>query len=163
MSDRSTRRLPAWTRIAAAAVATAAAAAALVAGAGTAEAATKEYPLHDCINVSPNIVDMPYMPSRVIISEYAGTTYMQVDYSSLWIGVGYDSVARLDWHNLKTNKRGTLVDHSVVRPPNTGVHNFTIKRSTFGPGKVNVTLSTVNRNALWAIPARSCSGTVVAP
>ncbi|MFC3243017.1 hypothetical protein ACFOJ6_12390 [Gordonia humi] len=119
--------------------------------------------LRDCINISPNIVDLPYLPHRAIVSEYAGTTYIQIDYGSLWVGVGYDSTARLDWRNLNTGRSGTMVDHSRVRPPNTGVHNYSLPRTTFGPGKVKLTLTTTNSNALWSIPARSCSGTVVAP
>lgn len=163
MSGNSSHRTTARTRLAAVAAALGIAATGLLSGTGSAEAATIAYPLNDCINISPNIVDLPYAPTRAMVSEYAGTTYIQIDYSSLWLGIGYDSVARLDWHNLKTNKRGTLIDHSVVRPPNTGVHNFTVPRDSFGPGQVRLTLSTVNRNALWSIPARSCGGTVTAP
>ncbi len=168
MSVRSThrpsaRRTSVRARAAAAAVALTTVAASLMAGAGDAGAATKVYPLHDCINISPNIVDLPYMPTRAMVSEYANTTYIQIDYSSYWLGIGYDSAARLDWHNLKTGKKGTLVDNSRVRPPYPGVHNFSINRGAFGPGEVKLTLSSVNRNALWAIPARSCSGTVIAP
>lgn len=163
MSTMSVRRLPCRTQLAATALAVAAAATSAVTGTGDAEAVTREYPLHNCVNISPNIVDLPYMPTRVFVSDYAGKTYLQITYGSLWLLTGYDSVARLDWHNLRTDQRGTLIDHSSVRPPNTGVHNFTIASSAFGPGKVRLTLSTVNRNALWAIPARSCSGTVVAP
>ncbi|AUH67124.1 MULTISPECIES: hypothetical protein [Gordonia] len=163
MPTLPTHRRSLRTRVLAAAVAAAAVVSSLLAGAGSAGAVTREYPLHGCLNVSPNIVDMPYRPFRAIVSEYAGTTYIQIDYGSLWIGVGYDSVARLDWHNLQTGRKGTMIDHSQVRPPNTGVHNFSLPRSTFGPGRVQLRLSTVNRNALWAIPARSCGGVVVAP
>lgn len=46
---------------------------------------------------------------------------------------------------------------AALQPP------CSVSRNSFGPGAVTLTLSTVNRNALWAIPARSCSGTVVAP
>ncbi|EGD55438.1 hypothetical protein [Gordonia neofelifaecis] len=163
MPVRTARHRTLRSRLTAAAVAVGAVAASVVAGIGHADAVTKEYPLHDCINISPNIVDLPYMPTRVFVSDYAGTTYMQITYGSYWIGVGYDSVARLDWTNLTTNRKGTLIDKSWVRPPNTGVHNFTLPSRDFGPGKVKLTLSTVNRNALWAIPARSCGGVVVAP
>ncbi|MGB6245857.1 hypothetical protein [Gordonia sp. (in: high G+C Gram-positive bacteria)] len=152
------------TRLAALVVAAAATASAFTSvTAGQARADAREFPLHGCANISPNIVDLPYLPSRAIVSDYAGTTYLQIDYGSLWIGVGYDSVARLSWHNLQTGRHGTLVDHSRVRPPNTGVHNFSLPTAEFGPGKVKLTLSTVNRNALWSIPARTCGGTVVAP
>ncbi|WP_161893559.1 hypothetical protein [Gordonia spumicola] len=151
------------TRLAAGAVAAAGVLALVAAPAGDAGAATKSYPLGDCTNLSPNVVDLPYQPNRVFVSEYAGTTYLQITYSSAWMLVGYSSHARLDWKNLTTGRHGVLVDNSVVRPPNTGVHNFTVKRSTFGPGKVKLTLTTTNRNAVWAVPARSCTSTVVAP
>ena len=159
MSDRPSR-----IRVAAVAAAgvLGATAATIVGGTGDASA-TAEFPLRDCINISPNIVDLPYMPTRAFVSEYADTTYIQVQYGSYWIGVGYDSVSRLDWRNLSTGKHGTLVDRSWVRPPNTGVHNFDLPSSKFGPGKDKLTLSTTNSNAMWSIPARSCSGTVVAP
>ncbi|GAC79093.1 MULTISPECIES: hypothetical protein [Gordonia] len=151
------------TRLAAGAVAAAGAAALILAPAGDASAVTKTYPIGDCTNLSPNVVDMPYQPNRVFVSEYAGTVYMQITYGSLWLGLGYDSHARLAWKNLQTGRNGVLVDNSIVRPPNTGVHNFTVKRSTFGPGKVRLTLTTTNRNAVWAVPARTCTSTVVAP
>ena len=159
MSTRTTT----WKRATIAALAAGAALTAAAAAPGDAAAATKAYPLNNCINISPNIVDVPYMPSRAIVSEYAGTTYIAIDYTSYWIGVGYDSAARLDWHNLQTNRRGTLHTRSHVSPPYSGVHNFTVPRAMFGPGKVKLTLTTTNSNALWAIPARSCSGVVVAP
>ncbi len=149
------------TRVCAATVAVLGAAGLVVAtGPGQARAASAEYPISTCFGLSPNIVDFPYIPRRVIVSDYAGTTYLAVDYTSYWIGVGYDSDARLDWHNPRTGKRGSLTSHNHVRPPYQGVHNFTIPTKTIGTGQVRVTLNTVNRNALWSIPATSCGGTI---
>ena len=150
------------TRAAAAAVAVfGAAGLALSTGPGDANAApSAEYPIGTCFGMSPNVVDVPYMPRRVIVSDYAGTTSLAIDYTSYWIGVGYDSTATLDWHNLRTGKRGTLTSRSHVSPPYQGVHNFTIPTKTIGTGKVGVTLNTVNRNALWSVPATTCGGTI---
>ena len=150
------------TRVTTAAVAVVGAAGlALTTGPGGAGAApSAEYPIATCFGLSPNVVDVPYMPRRVIVSDYAGTTYLAVDYTSYWIGVGYNSDARLDWHNLRTGKRGTLTSRSHVSPPYQGVHNFTIPTRTIGTGKVRVTLNTVNRNAVWSVPATTCGGTI---
>ncbi|MBM7366051.1 hypothetical protein [Gordonia hydrophobica] len=162
MSTRSSRPTT-LTRLAATAAAAGVLAAAFAVP-GTAQAAdAKEYPLHDCINISPNIVDMPYMPHRVIVSKYESNTYLQIDYTSYWIGVGYDSSVRLDWKNLKTGQKGTTFQRNHISPPYQGTHNFTIPTAKLGPGKVKLTMSTVNSNALWAVPARSCSGTIVTP
>lgn len=127
-------------------------------GAGTASA-DGEYPLSQCFGPSPNIVDTPYMPNRIFVGSYQGTNWVTVTYGSLWIGVGYDSTAWLEWQ--QGNKRGTKVSHSRVVPPNTGVHTFVFTPGEAAPGAVKVTLRSVNRNALWSIPATSCSGTLV--
>lgn len=157
MRHQTTRRITAM------AVALAATAVS-VAAPGTANAAAdRVYPLHDCINISPNIVDMPYRPYRVIVSKYRENAYLLIDYTSYWIGVGYDSAARLDWTNLTTGQKGTRFQRSHVSPPYQGTHQFQIPTAALGPGKVKVTLSTVNSNALWSIPARSCSGVIVTP
>jgi len=148
--------------VAATAVALGAVAASAAITPGAAEAATT-YPLHNCLNISPNIVDVPYMPSRVIVSKYQDNTYLTIDYTSYWIGIGYASAVRLDWKNLQTGKTGTRFVRSHVRPPYQGTHQFQIPTAALGPGKVKLTMSTVNSNALWAIPARSCSGTIVTP
>ena len=124
---------------------------------------SKTYPLNDCINISPNIVDVPYMPRRVIVSKYEADTYLLIDYTSYWIGVGYDSAARLDWKNLTTGQKGTTFQRGHISPPYQGTHQFRIPTAKLGPGKVKLTLSTVNSNALWSIPARSCSGVIVTP
>ena len=127
-------------------------------GAGTANAAGT-YPLNGCIGLSPNIVDQPYMPTRALVSDYDGRTYITTEYSSLWLFVGYDSTARLDWHNLSTGKRGSLFSNgSPAEWRVGGTHNFAIATRTIGPGRVKITLNSVNRNALWSIPAASCSG-----
>ncbi|ALG85945.1 hypothetical protein [Gordonia phthalatica] len=150
-------------KIAATAVALAATAAS-VAAPGTANAdQSKTYAMHDCINISPNIVDMPYRPYRVIVSKYLSNTYLVIDYTSYWIGVGYDSAARLDWKNLTTGQKGTRIARNHISPPYPGTHQFQIPTAKLGPGKVKLTLSTVNSNALWAVPARSCSGVIVTP
>ena len=162
MSTVQTSR-PVRTRIGAAALA-GAGVAALALGVitpGQAAADTRTYALNDCINISPNIVDVPYHPTSAFVSEYAGSTYIHIQYNSLWLGVGYNSSARLDWRNLQTGLRGSKTVRSKVTPPNTGVHTYQIPTSQIGTGRVQVTLTSTNSNALWAIPARSCGGTIV--
>ncbi|MDL9936185.1 hypothetical protein QSJ18_05475 [Gordonia sp. ABSL1-1] len=153
------------TRIAATVLTATGAAALLVGGtAGPAAAAPGGvYPLHNCINLSPNIVDLPYNPSRVIVSQYRDRTYLAIDYTSVWIGAGYDSVARIDWHNLNTHKRGVIVGRNHVSPPYQGTHQVDVPTASIGRGKVALRLTTTNRNALWAVPARTCGGTIVVP
>ncbi|GAC66847.1 hypothetical protein [Gordonia soli] len=122
---------------------------------------SRGFPINNCFGLSPNIVDVPYAPSQVVVGQYDGWTNVMVTYGSLWLLTGYDSVARFDWRHLDNGKRGTFVSNSNVRPPNTGVHGFTWPRNQPGKGRVEVTLSTVNRNALWEIPATTCKGTIV--
>lgn len=151
-------------RVAAAAAAVAITGAGVVglttAAAGEAAAAT-EYRMTQCLGLSPNIVDVPFMPSRAIVAQYGGKTYIAVDFTSYWIGVGYRSDARLDWHNTRTNKRGVLRSTTHISPPYQGVHNFVINTSAIGTGRVNITLNATNSNALWAIPAIACNGSIV--
>ncbi|MXP21938.1 hypothetical protein GIY30_11315 [Gordonia sp. HNM0687] len=124
-------------------------------------AAATEHRLTQCIGLSPNIVDIPFLPNRAIVAQYAGKTYIAVDFTSYWIGVGYRSDARLDWHNLRTGKHGVLRSTTHISPPYQGVHNFVIDTAAIGRGNVAITLGATNSNALWSIPAISCSGTIV--
>ncbi|WLP89467.1 hypothetical protein [Gordonia sp. NB41Y] len=125
-------------------------------GTGTASAETVA-PLDRCWGISPNIVDQPYSTARLFVSpDGPGRVTAAVrDISSFWRG-GYESVGRLDWHNLRTGKRGTAVDAAPIR---LYVNGPTFRLNT-GTGPVRVTLSAVNRNALWSIPTTSCSGTL---
>ncbi|WP_238422233.1 hypothetical protein [Gordonia sp. 'Campus'] len=150
------------TRLAAAAVALAAAAGLGVAATGEAGAVTREFPLSNCVGVSPNIVDVPFLARRAIVSTYAGNAYIASDFTSYFPG-GYQSTARLDWRNLSTGKRGTKLSNVRVNPPYQGVHYFVIPVGEIGRGRVAVNFSAVNRNALWSIPSTSCGGTVVVP
>lgn len=134
----------------------------VVGGVGQANA-SQEFPIPNCIGVSPNIVDIPFKLSNAIVSQYEDTTWITVTYGSLWVGVGYESAVQLDWHNPATGQRGTKLSDSRVVPPNTGVHNFQFPTEQIGQGRVEVSFSAVNRNALWAIPALTCSGGVVVP
>ncbi|MEE4022193.1 hypothetical protein V1Y59_03795 [Gordonia sp. PKS22-38] len=158
------RRHSLRTRVAATAAAIAVTSAGIVglstATAGEANAAT-EHALNGCVGLSPNIVDIPFWPRRAIVAQYAGQTYISVDFPSYWLFVGYRSDARLDWHNTRTNKRGVLRSTEQVRPPYQGVHDFVIPTNAIGRGNVNVTLSATNSNALWSIPSIPCSGTIV--
>ncbi|AZG46944.1 hypothetical protein [Gordonia insulae] len=143
-------------------LATAGAVGALVIGgtglSGQAAAApSAEYPLTNCIGPSPNIVDLPYNPTRIIVSDYAGTTWLTTEFSSLW---GYRSAVRLDLQNLATGKRVTKLSDRAVSPPYVGTHQISLPTSQIGKGRVKATLSSVNRNALWAIPATTCSGVI---
>ncbi|GED99172.1 hypothetical protein [Gordonia crocea] len=145
------------TRVAAAAVAVVAAAGVAVAtGAGAAQA-SRVYPLGGCTQISPNVVDLPYNPTRVIVSEYAGTTYLITEFSSVWVGAGYNSRMRLDFHNLRTGQRGVRFSNRNVSPPYVGTHQIAIRTSHLGRGPVRLTLNAVNSNALWSIPAPNCS------
>ncbi|AFR47476.1 hypothetical protein KTR9_0831 [Gordonia sp. KTR9] len=150
------------TRLAAAAIALTSAAGLGAAATGEANAVTREYPLSNCIGLSPNVVDVPFLARRTIVSTYAGNAYIATDFTSYFPG-GYQSSARLDWHNLATGKRGSKVSNVRVNPPYQGVHYFVIPVSQIGRGRVNVTFGAVNRNALWSIPSTSCSGSVVIP
>lgn len=133
-------------------------------GAGDASAQyNRPFPLSNCFGLSPNIVDVPFMPPGVNVSEYGGFTTVTATFSSLWLGVGYDSHAKLTWQHLGNGKRGTLHSSAVTRPPNTGVLGFNFPKNQPGKGRVKVTLSAVNSNALWSIPAQSCSGVIEVP
>ena len=148
------------TRIAAATIA-AMGVVGVAAATGTGDAAADgAYPLNNCIGLSPNIVDAPYWPTRAIVAQYAGKTYITTEFSSYWFGVGYESTARLDWRNLQTGQRGSMTNRSAVKPPYTGTHVFTIPTNRIGKGRVQVTLSTVNRNAVWALPTPTCGGVI---
>ncbi|MDL9946900.1 hypothetical protein QSJ19_15150 [Gordonia sp. ABSL11-1] len=160
------KRSPARLRFATAVTALALAAGSLVGTAGAASAAPaseRSFPINNCFGVSPNIVDTPFMPRGVIVGHYDGWTNVMVTYSSLWLGVGYDSVARFDWRHLDNGKRGTFISSTATRPPNTGTHGFTWPRYQPGKGRVELTLSAVNRNALWSIPTNTCKTVIVVP
>lgn len=132
-------------------------------GAAEAQAApstTRGFPLTQCFGLSPNVVDTPWMPRNVAVEQYDGYTTVLTTYSSVWLFIGYESVARLDWQQLSTGNRGTLFSTSRTSPPNTGVNGFNFPRHRAPKGKVRVTLSAVNRNALWAIPSNSCTGVI---
>lgn len=150
------------TRLAAAAIALTSAAGLGVAATGDANAVSREYPLSTCVGLSPNVVDVPFLARRTIVSTYAGNAYVAADFTSYFPG-GYQSSARLDWHNLATGKRGSKVSNVRVNPPYQGVHYFVIPVNQIGKGRVNVTFSAVNRNALWSVPSTSCSGSIVIP
>ncbi|MBY4575354.1 hypothetical protein ACN94_17470 [Gordonia paraffinivorans] len=152
-----------FARLAAVALSVAAAAGLGLAGAGHAGAApSREYPLSTCVGLSPNVADIPFLARRAIVSTYGGNAYIATDFPSLFPG-GYQSTARLDWHNTATKKRGSKVSNTRVNPPYQGVHYFVIPLNQIGRGTVNVTFSAVNRNALWAIPSTSCTGTIHIP
>ncbi|MFT4397918.1 hypothetical protein ACLTEW_23615 [Gordonia lacunae] len=153
-------------RIATGAAALAFAASLLVGAAGPASAAPssdRSFPISNCFGISPNIVDTPFMPRGVSVGHYDGWTTVMVTYSSLWLGVGYDSVARFDWRHLSNGKRGTFISSTSTRPPNTGTHGFSWPRYQPGKGRVELTLSAVNRNALWAIPTTTCKAVIEVP
>ena len=154
------------TRIAAGASSIALVAGLTAAGIGAADAAPSSergFPMTRCIGLSPNIIDYPFDVTGVTVSQYDGFTQIRTGFFSWWLGVGYDSVARLDWQHLDNKKRGTLFTNASARPPAAGVLGFNFPRNEPGKGRVKITLSAVNRNALWAIPATSCTGTVVIP
>ncbi|MFW0789144.1 hypothetical protein [Gordonia sp. CPCC 205333] len=143
----------------AAALAAAALGATLIGGTGQATAApSAAYPLSSCIGLSPNVVDLPYNPTRIIVADYAGKTYLTTEFSSLW---GYQSAVRLDLRNLQTGKRLNLRSDRRVSPPYVGTHQLSFPTSRIGKGRVKATLSSVNRNALWSVPATTCSGVIV--
>ncbi|MFT3901214.1 MAG: hypothetical protein QM728_13355 [Gordonia sp. (in: high G+C Gram-positive bacteria)] len=131
-----------------------------VVGAGPA-AADRVYPLTNCTAMSPNVVDLPYSPTRVIVSEYAGKTYLTTEFNSVWLGVGYTSRMRLDYRNLRTGQRGVRFSTRHVSPPYTGTHQIVIATSSLGRGPVRLVLNATNSNALWSIPAPTCTSTIV--
>ncbi|GAC68440.1 hypothetical protein [Gordonia soli] len=119
-------------------------------------------PLSRCWGVSPNIVDQPFSVARLFLEpDGAGRVIARVrDVSSLWAllspAAGYDSVGRLDWHNVSNGRKGTAIDTARIG----GYVNGQQFRLATGAGTVRVTYSAVNRNALWAIPSTSCGGTL---
>ncbi len=133
--------------------------AAVATGAGSAQA-SRVYPLTNCTAPSPNIVDLPYSPTRVIVADYAGTTYLTTEFSSLWVGVGYNSRMRLDYQNLRTGQRGVRFSNRNVSPPYVGTHQISIPTAQLGRGQVRLVLNAVNSNALWSIPAPTCSAVI---
>jgi hypothetical protein len=152
------RSRPTRTRLAGALLAATAAIGLATAGTGTASAETV-VPLERCWGVSPNIVDQPFSTARLFVSpEGRGRVVARVrDVSSFWIPTGgYQSVGRLDWHNLTTGRKGTSVNAASIGLY-VGGPTFHL---TTGPGTVRVTFSAVNRNALWAIPSTACGGTM---
>ncbi|MFW0796658.1 hypothetical protein AAFP30_22830 [Gordonia sp. CPCC 205515] len=127
-------------------------------GTGTASAETA-VPLERCWGISPNIIDQPYSTARLFVSPTGRgqVTAAVRDISSFWIPTGgYQSTGRLDWHNLSNGRKGTAIN---TAPIGLYVGGPTFRLNT-GPGTVRVTLSAVNRNALWSIPTTSCSGTM---
>ncbi|ATD69560.1 MULTISPECIES: hypothetical protein [Gordonia] len=154
-------RTTTFTRLAAAALALAAAAGLGLSGTGEA-AASREFPVSTCIGPSPNVIDLPFMVRRAIVDTYAGNAYIAADFPSYFPG-GYQSSLRMDWHNQSTGKRGSKLSNTRVRPPYQGVHYFVIPVSQIGRGRVDVTFSAVNSNALWSVPSTSCRGTIVVP
>lgn len=116
-------------------------------------------PLERCWGISPNIVDQPFSTARLFVYPTGpGRVRAEVnDISTFWTATGgYESVGRLDWHNLDNGRRGTAVDRAGIGLY-VGGPKFDLNT---GRGNVRVTLSAVNRNALWAIPTTSCSGTL---
>ena len=132
-------------------------------GAGSAEADT-HYPLRGCIGLSPNVVDVPYQPTTLSVAKVDDHTFIDTSYNSLWVFAPYESFARLEWRNLATNKRGSMTKKAYPAPWGVGgIHSFRIPTRDIDRGPVKVTLSALNRNALWSIPSQSCSGTVRVP
>lgn len=130
-------------------------------GTGSAAAQSEVVPLDRCWGISPNIVDQPFSFARLFVDQHGGgeVTAAIQDVSSLWglaMPVGYESVGRLDWHNTDDDTEGTVHDTAEIRW-NVGGPTFDFDP---GEGTVNVTVSAVNRNALWEIPSTACSGTI---
>ncbi|SEL42287.1 hypothetical protein SAMN05444583_10916 [Rhodococcus maanshanensis] len=146
-------------RMATTAVVSAGIAGGLVAGTGLAAAQTVEVPMSTCFGLSPYIVDQPYIASRAFFyQDGPGTgTVTLADVSSVvgFFTTPYLSDARLDWRNKTTGATGTLTATTPI-----ALGNAVNLRMNSGPGEVEITRSAVNRNALWAIPTTSCTGTV---
>ncbi|MYR06823.1 hypothetical protein GTV32_11140 [Gordonia sp. SID5947] len=122
-------------------------------------AAETVVPLDRCWGLSPNIVDQPFSTARLFVSPNGRgrVTAAVRDISSFWTPTGgYQSAGRLDWHNVSTGKKGVAFNTAQIR---LFVGGPTFRLDT-GPGTVRVSFSAVNRNALWAIPSTSCSGTM---
>jgi len=136
----------------------------LVHGAGTASADyNRSFPLSQCFGLSPNIIDVPFAPPGINVTQYDGFTTLLVTFSSVWLGVGYVSDATLTWKHLDNGKHGTMRSHGVAKPPNTGTLGFGFPRNEPGKGRVELTLSAVNSNGLWSIPTNSCTATINIP
>lgn len=131
----------------------------LVGGTGPATAApSAAYPLSNCMGLSPNVVDLPYNPTRIIVADYAGKTYLTTEFSSVW---GYQSRVRLDLRNLSTGRHVVKVSNRRVSPPYVGTHQISFPTSQIGKGRVKAVLTSVNSNALWSLPTPTCSGVIV--
>lgn len=134
-------------------------AATMVGGTGAASAApSAAYPLGNCLNLSPNVVDLPYNPTRVIVADYAGKSYLTTEFSSLW---GYQSRVRLDLRNQATGRHIVKFFDRRVSPPYVGTHVFTFPTSQIGKGRVTAVLTSANSNPVWTVPPKSCSGVIV--
>ncbi|MFD4467887.1 hypothetical protein ACFWPA_06300 [Rhodococcus sp. NPDC058505] len=150
-------------RVTGIAAATLAAAGLAVAGAGTASAET-EVPMTRCLGLSPYIVDQPYAPARLFLTqslpnEGSGKGTLRLhDVASLWFFAGgYQSDVRLDWRNVDNGKTGTLTDTATVGTPGGDSAKFFLDA---GPGKYDLTMSAYNKHALWGMPTTSCTGSV---
>lgn len=142
---------------------TAAAAGLAVAGAGTAAAET-EVPMTRCLGLSPYVVDQPFAPARLFLTQSLpgegpgkGTLRLH-DASSLWFFAGgYQSDVRLDWRNVDNGHAGTATDTRAVAYPGGDTASFFLDA---GPGTYELTMSAYNHHALWGFPTTSCTGTV---
>ncbi len=121
---------------------------------------TRVYPMKNCEQISPNLVDWPYNPDRVIVDQFGAKTTIWFEYRSLWYHHGYASDTKMEWRNLRTGQHGTKNAWSHVYPLEAQPQRFTFPTSKLGTGPVKLTFTTVNTNWFWSMPAFTCTATV---
>ncbi len=118
---------------------------------------SSQYSTTPCRTVNPNIIDMP-LSAWLNVDQRLPAQRGRIDVrvivsATAW---GYDSHLTLGWRNLSSHKSGAR--RSVIHVRNggslqPGTH---FRDLTTGPGRVRLTVTARNANALWMIPI-TCS------
>ncbi|GAA1480614.1 hypothetical protein GCM10009624_10540 [Gordonia sinesedis] len=112
-----------------------------------------------CRGLSPNIIDNPY-GGNITVTQYTrkGPGVADVGIVASQTFWGYANHMDIRWTNLRTKQRGALRGTQQA----TGAAGGTMKwfsNVRFGTGPVRIELRPSNQNALWTLPATSCSDT----
>lgn len=118
---------------------------------------SSQYSTTPCRTVNPNIIDMPFSAWLNVdqrLPAQRGRIDVRVIVSTTaW---GYGSHLTLGWRNLSSHKSGAR--RSVIHVRNGGSlqPDTHFRDLTTGPGRVRLTVTARNANALWMIPI-TCS------
>lgn len=137
----------------------------LGAGVGTADASTYtqlpdgNYQLSTnwCRGISPNIIDNPYGGS-ITVTQFTRLGPGKADVGiaatqSFW---GYANHMDIRWTNLRTHRTGVLRGTQQTTAAAGGSMKW-FRNVSFGTGPVRIELRPSNQNALWTLPATTCS------